>query len=936
MLTPCALTSNDNPGKIITQVQLKCENYDEWARVVCTALRAKKKYGFVDGSIKQPDNDSPELEDWWTINSMLVSWVFNTIEPTLRSTISYMENVKELWEEIKQRFSIGNGPYVQQLKSNLVNCKQEGQDIVVYYGRLKSLWDELNNYDSILAYEDGYGTIRSNILSTEHLPNLNRVYAMIIQQERVRTMTWTKEERGSPMSFAVQASGRNPGGNGKDKTGIGGGRGRGGTIRANAIQTSRTDGGRSVVIDSDRTRISGLSDEQWVTLLTMLNSHKCGANERLTGKQNILPWIIDIGASHHMIGTYECWNDLRDIMPSLKEGTVILGEKLKLRHVLFVPKLKCNLISMSQLLDDSNLIVQFTNKICAIQDRNSRILIGAGEQREGLYFLKGVAPIRAYKTTSIAFYELWHRRMGHPSSRVVDVIYEVDSVGRNDGVKNKFCDICFRAQQTREVFFSSDNKAKECFDLIHCDLWGAYRVLASCGEDEDLYMQNDMDEQQASVSDVEHKIDVEMGHNMEMATDGNTEVGDRGGTNVSRPMVFEEQFGKGKKVKQPSIQLKDYVTHTIQVSLSASSSFQSKSSGCEPNTYVEAIKDERWREAMRNEIQALEDNETWTVEDLPPRKKAIGSKWVYKIKYNSDESIERCKARLVILGNKQVKNIDYNETFTPTTKLVTELHQMDVHNAFLHGELDEEAPKCWFAKLATTLTSYGFKQSYSDYSLFTYEDQHIQPNDLGKLKYFLGIEVARNSDGIFLCQRKYTLDIISKAGLLGAKLVGTPLEQNHKLALVANFDLRDPGQYKRLFMQQPKDEHWEAALRVVRYLKGNPGQDWANCSLTRRSLTSYFILLGNSPISWKTKKQHTVSRSSAEVEYTSMATTTCELKWLKGLLSTLGVMHSDPMHLYCDIDCHFAHDEIQNGAIHTKYVHISMQLADIFMKALGK
>ena len=83
MLTPYALTSNDNPGNIITQVQLKGENYDEWARAVRTALRAKKKYGFVDGFIKQPDIESPELEDWWTINSMLVSWVFNTIEPTL-------------------------------------------------------------------------------------------------------------------------------------------------------------------------------------------------------------------------------------------------------------------------------------------------------------------------------------------------------------------------------------------------------------------------------------------------------------------------------------------------------------------------------------------------------------------------------------------------------------------------------------------------------------------------------------------------------------------------------------------------------------------------------------------------------------------------------------------------------------------------------------
>lgn len=177
------------------------------------------------------------------------------------------------------------------------------------------------------------------------------------------------------------------------------------------------------------------------------------------------------------------------------------------------------------------------------------------------------------------------------------------------------------------------------------------------------------------------------------------------------------------------------------------------------------------------------------------------------------------------------------------------------------------------------------------------------------------------------------------------------------------------------FMQHPRQEHWEAALRVVWYLKGNPGQgillhadcdlqlyawcdsDWACCPLTRRSITGWFVLFGNSPISWKTKKQHTVSRSSAEAEYQSMATTTCELIWLKALLLSLGVAHPHSMKLYCDnqaalhiaanpvfyertkyieIDCHFIRNAILRGNINTRYVPTHAQLADIFTKALRK
>lgn len=130
---------------------------------------------------------------------------------------------------------------------------------------------------------------------------------------------------------------------------------------------------------------------------------------------------------------------------------------------------------------------------------------------------------------------------------------------------------------------------------------------------------------------------------------------------------------------------------------------QQVTSEVEPRSFAEAMKDKRWRDAAGIEIVALEENGTWTVEHLPPGKHVIGCKWVFKIKFNADVTVERFKARLVALGNKQVEGLDYFETFAPVIKMTTirlflklacgrgwDLHQMDVHNAFLHGDLDEE------------------------------------------------------------------------------------------------------------------------------------------------------------------------------------------------------------------------------------------------------
>jgi len=145
------MNSNDNPGNIITQVQLKGDNYEEWARVVWTSLRARRKWGFIEGTAAMPNTASPEIEDWWIVQSMLISWIMNTIGPSLRTTVTYTDTAKGLWDDLKERFSVINRPRIQQLTIDLTDCKQQGMTIVAYYSKLKTLWDDLAIYEPLLV-----------------------------------------------------------------------------------------------------------------------------------------------------------------------------------------------------------------------------------------------------------------------------------------------------------------------------------------------------------------------------------------------------------------------------------------------------------------------------------------------------------------------------------------------------------------------------------------------------------------------------------------------------------------------------------------------------------------------------------------------------------------------------------------------------------------
>ncbi|BBG98715.1 HXXXD-type acyl-transferase family protein, partial [Prunus dulcis] len=352
------------------------------------------------------------------------------------------------------------------------------------------------------------------------------------------------------------------------------------------------------------------------------------------------------------------------------------------------------------------------------------------------------------------------------------------------------------------------------------------------------------------------------------------------------------------------------------------------------------------------------------------------------------------------------------------------LKQFDVKNAFLHGNLEEEvymdfppgysnggntgvcrlrkslyglkqSPRAWFGRFTQVMRKNGYCQSHSDHTLFVKHRQNkvtaliiyvddmiitgndvdemskLQGNlavefemkDLGDLKYFLGVEVARSSKGIFLSQRKYVLDLLKETGMLGCKPVETPIVEKHHLCLDPEQKLVDKGRYQRLvgrliylahtrpdiayavsvvsqFMHSPSVDHMAAVLRILAYLKSAPGKgvlyrknghlriegftdaDWAGDVTDRRSTSGYFTFVGGNLVTWRSKKQKVVSRSSAEAEYRGMAQGICEILWLRKLLWGLGFKPKDTMQLFCDNKS--ARDIADNPVQHDRTKHVEV------------
>ncbi|KAH9786417.1 retrovirus-related pol polyprotein from transposon RE2 [Citrus sinensis] len=966
---PYFLHHSDHPGMVLVSKPLNGDNYSTWCRAMTISLNAKSKLGFIDGTTTIPST-TDEYASWKKCNDMILSWILNSLTQDLADSVIFSTTAQEVWEDLRDRFSQSNAPRIFQIERDIACLAQDQMTVAAYYTRLKKLWDELGSYNDtvcscgadhkrrrlmqfLMGLNESYSAIRGQILLINPLPDVAKAYSSIVQEEKQRSLGVAREttensamvaRRAEPMALAVRHEQEHPK-HASNKSNQGSTHFK----RSNSHQSSVNNVKESPVMQEVPSVTNGLSDLQIQQILSIIQgkgttqSTNPKANAATSGLLQTLlrlhRLIIDSGATDHITSS-----------PTLLVNS---NKNTFLPPVAMPSGEQAPITSIGNLPLNSAVTLQNVLGVPSFKDLTTRTTIGLGEQRDGLYYLVALASEKPKpQTPSVAATSccspssqvtsstvLWHRRLGHLSSSRLN--FMAKHLLKFPFQSNNACDVCALAKQCRLPFSSIPSPSLSSDPVIPLSISDPSPPI------QQPLPPNPVSTQLSPASPPPEPIlrRSQRPHHPPMA------LRDYVCNQVTSPNHLPPLSSSPQKgTRYPLCNFVSYHRYSPQ----HRSFTAAVSQDIEPTSYAQAASHSHWQEAMQSELAALEANNTWSLTSLPPGKKPIGCRWVYKIKRHSDGTIERFKARLVAKGYTQ---LEAAQTWS--------LHQLDVHNAFLHGDLHEEiymspppglrrqgenlvcrlhkslyglkqASRQWFAKFSIAIQAAGFVQSKADYSLFTcrkgksftalliYVDDilitgndvnaiialkqflhnHFRIKDLSDLKYFLGIEVSRSKKGISISQQKYTLEILKDGGFLGAKPVNFPMEQNIKLSDSGEL-LKDPSQYRRL----------------------------------------------------RTKRQKTVSLSSAEAEYRAMTGTCCELSWLRSLLKDLRILHPKPALLYCDntaalhiaanpvfhertrhieMDCHFIRDKIQDGSVVTKHVASTDQLADVFTKPLGK
>ena len=205
---PLFLHHSDHPGLLLVSKKLNGDNYNSWCRAMKISLSAKNKTGFITGTITEPSASKKPDEHalWQRCNDMVLSWILNSLEPDLADSVLSCATPHAVWEDLRERFALGNAPHIFQVQREIYKIEQGQMSIAAYYTKLKALWDELSSYNTVenctcgaqndrtkliqflMGLNESYAGTRGQILLMNPLPSVRQAYASVIQEEKQREL----------------------------------------------------------------------------------------------------------------------------------------------------------------------------------------------------------------------------------------------------------------------------------------------------------------------------------------------------------------------------------------------------------------------------------------------------------------------------------------------------------------------------------------------------------------------------------------------------------------------------------------------------------------------------------------------------------------------------------------------------------------------------
>ncbi|XP_074283966.1 uncharacterized protein LOC141608519 [Silene latifolia] len=971
---PTFLAPSDAPGMELSNTKFSGTNFISWSRCVVMALGTKNKQGFLTGAVAMPALTSPKLQQWLRSDNMVRCW-----------------------------YGQSNAPLLFQLKKDLKKISQGNDSVAEYFTKLKRFWDDIDELEVIpecncgamskcscnlykklfdmaqmekvmsflMGLSDIYEYPRSNMLAMDSIPPLNKVYSIIQQIESQKMLSnIVNSSQDNNAMHASKSSGKTPwnvwkrADKDKDdaKTKVDDrwchhckkkghlpdacfvkypelkAKYMARFSNANGAFSGYMPGGSGFNQKSSAFQYGqsshpqfaqGQSSGQFVQgQATFQNQNQQGFAANSYNQQGFTQQGFGAQQSQpaqqvqfHPVMLTALYNHMMQVAQAKDESPIDLSDaSVNFTGITLASNKACDACYDAWIIDSGatdhmtghkqyydNLNLLKKPVLIGLLDGSSQLVTHGGsitlesgiKLHDALYDPASSIPNNTSCNCSSTVHcnkvpdlDTLHARLGHTS---LSKMQHIDSIHCKH-LKQYQCETCLQAKIHRLPFPRSNSRAACKFELIHVDLWGPYKVATITGA-----------------------------HYFFTIVDDHTRV----------TWTFLLKY-------------KTQVASTFENFLAQVGNVY--------NSSVKVVRSDNGTEIIQDTCLGMLAKRgilhQKSVPGVPQQNGRVERKHKHLVE----------TARAMLLYAKLPKRF-WGESILTATYLINKLPSPVLGWKSPYEVLMGKLPTYEELRVFGCLCYAPINASHKD-----------KFASKGRRCLFIGYPFGQKAYKLFDLDTKKVIISRDVIFLENKFPFHNSVSNTDNISIPADFAANTDEPVHQHSPDPPREPHYQAALHVVRYLKGTvdaalfyPANnimqmkaycdaDWGSCSFSCKSLTGHCVFLGDSLVSWKTKKQKTVSKSSAESEYRAMSYTASKIVWVQALLQDFGVHVPKPIQLNCDnkaaqhiaanpvfhertkhinIDCHYIRERIQEGLICTNHVKSSLQLADLMTNPLG-